>query len=187
MKNGSTIHIDGRKIKHFREQKKLTQLYLATAVEVTTETISRWENKDNPSIKKENALRLVQALDVQLSDLVVSEDHPGESINSTTIENKGNQVLQNRPWRQHFIRILSLILLVLTCIITVIWFFDFSPNNRESIHGYRFIPNHVLPGQVFPVVIQVTHSGYQGSYMLREEIPASCSLLESKPEVATQK
>ncbi len=36
------VRISGEKLRSLREQQELTQLYLATAVEVTTETISRW-------------------------------------------------------------------------------------------------------------------------------------------------
>jgi transcriptional regulator with XRE-family HTH domain len=39
------VKIDGSKVRRLREQKGLTQLYVATAVQVTTDTISRWENK----------------------------------------------------------------------------------------------------------------------------------------------
>lgn len=70
------IRIDGTKIRQIREQKGLTQLYIATAVEVTTDTVSRWENKRYPSIKKENALKLAQALEVDLSELMESESEP---------------------------------------------------------------------------------------------------------------
>jgi DNA-binding transcriptional regulator YiaG len=46
------VKIDGSKVKQLREQNGLTQLYVATAVQVTTDTISRWENKRYPTIKK---------------------------------------------------------------------------------------------------------------------------------------
>ena len=45
------VKIDGARVRRLREQKGLTQLYVATAVQVTTDTISRWENKRYPSIK----------------------------------------------------------------------------------------------------------------------------------------
>ena len=60
------VKIDGSKVRQIREQKGLTQLYIATAVDVTTDTVSRWENKRYPSIKKENGLRLAEALEVPL-------------------------------------------------------------------------------------------------------------------------
>ena len=44
MKSGvAMVQVSGPKIRSLREEQNLTQLYLATAVGVTTETISRWE------------------------------------------------------------------------------------------------------------------------------------------------
>ena len=51
------VKIDGSKVRAIREAKGLTQLYVATAVEVTTDTVSRWENKRYPSVKKENGIQ----------------------------------------------------------------------------------------------------------------------------------
>ena len=64
------IKIDGARIRAIREAKGLTQLYVATAVEVTTDTVSRWENRRYPTIKKENGLKLAQALEVELEDIL---------------------------------------------------------------------------------------------------------------------
>ena len=60
------VKIDGSKVKRLREQKGLTQLYVATAVQVTTDTISRWENKRYPSVKKENCLKLAETSELPL-------------------------------------------------------------------------------------------------------------------------
>ena len=79
----SMVKIDGQKIKQLREQQGLTQLYLATAVEVTTDTISRWENRRYPSIKRENGIRLAQALNVPLEDLL--EEEPEELLQESTV------------------------------------------------------------------------------------------------------
>ena len=75
------VKIDGSKVRQIREQKGLTQLYIATAVEVTTDTVSRWENKSYPSIKKENGLRLAEALEVPLEEILESaaEEPSGEN------------------------------------------------------------------------------------------------------------
>jgi DNA-binding transcriptional regulator YiaG len=39
------VKIDGSRVRIIRESKGLTQLYIATVVGVTTDTISRWENR----------------------------------------------------------------------------------------------------------------------------------------------
>jgi len=64
------VLIDGAKVKEFREKQGLTQLYMATAVGVTTETISRWENRRYPSIKGDNAEKLAEALGVTVADIL---------------------------------------------------------------------------------------------------------------------
>ncbi len=69
----SMVKVDGAKIKRLREEQGLTQLYLATAVQVTTDTISRWENRRYPSIKKENGIKLAEALNVALEDILEEE------------------------------------------------------------------------------------------------------------------
>ena len=69
------IRIDGSKIRQIREQKGLTQLYVATAVDVTTDTVSRWENKRYPSIKKENGQKLAEALEVELEAILETDEN----------------------------------------------------------------------------------------------------------------
>ena len=66
--------IDGAKIKSLRETKKLTQLYVASVVGVTTDTISRWENNRYPTIKRDNAEKLASALEVELADILRQDD-----------------------------------------------------------------------------------------------------------------
>ena len=75
MKSGvAMVQVSGPKIRSLREEQNLTQLYLATAVGVTTETISRWERQEAPTLKEENGLKLAEALAVPITEIVaVSE------------------------------------------------------------------------------------------------------------------
>ncbi len=68
--SSNTVRIDGDRIKAIRLEKGLTQLYLASFVGVTTDTISRWENRKIPSIKRENAIKLAEALEVSLDEII---------------------------------------------------------------------------------------------------------------------
>ncbi|MGW8161763.1 MAG: helix-turn-helix domain-containing protein, partial [Desulfobulbales bacterium] len=68
------VKIDGSRVRRLRESKGLTQLYIATVVGVTTDTISRWENRRYPAIKEENALKLAEALEVSLEEFLDTED-----------------------------------------------------------------------------------------------------------------
>ncbi len=76
MNTNNSVDINGNKIRLLREQKELTQLYLATVVGVTTDTISRWENRRYPSIKPENARKLAEALGYSIEELL--DDGPPE-------------------------------------------------------------------------------------------------------------
>src|SRR4051794_38221369 len=68
------VAIDGARIRTIREAKRLTQLYVASVVGVTTDTISRWENNRYPSIRRDNAEKLAGALEVTLDEIVRKED-----------------------------------------------------------------------------------------------------------------
>lgn len=58
----------GQKIKHFRKQKRLTQLELANKLGISDVCISRWENGINiPNLC--NILKLAQALGVNVNQL----------------------------------------------------------------------------------------------------------------------
>ena len=67
----STVCLDAAEVKRIREGQQLTQFYVSKVVGVTTDTISRWENNRYPTIRRENALKLAEALDVQLGDLLL--------------------------------------------------------------------------------------------------------------------
>ena len=59
----STVCLDGGEVKRQRELHGLTQLYVSKVVGVTTDTISRWENNRYPTIRRENAINLADALE----------------------------------------------------------------------------------------------------------------------------
>ena len=71
------VAVDGTKVRTIREGKKLTQLYVASVVGVTTDTISRWENNRYPTRKRDNAQKVAGAIP-QLYSYI-----PGSSENST--------------------------------------------------------------------------------------------------------
>jgi len=93
----STVCIDATEVKRIREGKQLTQFYVSKVVGVTTDTISRWENNRYPTIRRENALKLAEALEVPLADILLKpaeESIPGElpaqkSVTSSLVHNCG--------------------------------------------------------------------------------------------------
>ncbi len=71
-----TVKLDGDRIRRIREEKSLTQLYVAEVAGVSVDTVSRWENNRTPAVKRENALALARALEVDLPDILEAEPPP---------------------------------------------------------------------------------------------------------------
>lgn len=173
------IKIDGHKIKQLREGQGLTQLYVATVVEVTTDTISRWENKRYPTIKRENALKLAEALEAELDDILLKEnensDAPDEVLESQLAENKPNS---SRVYAT--IAILIIILSVST--VGLLHFRKAQP----IIHAQRIMPSNTITGLPFPVVIKVHSSSSEPiSLILKENLPENCEILVTSPPAAS--
>jgi transcriptional regulator with XRE-family HTH domain len=169
------VKIDGSKVRKLREAQGLTQLYIATVVGVTTDTISRWENKRYPSIKEENALKLAEALKVTLYDILEKEDEIIKPEETATVAApltripKSNRIL------------LWLLFLALILLLPFIWYSAQKPE-QVPIFATRILPPHTPAGQPFPVIIRVK-TKQQGSFslILKETLPADCELILSEP------
>nr|MBF0222211.1 helix-turn-helix transcriptional regulator [Desulfobulbaceae bacterium] len=179
------VQIDGGKIRAIREQKGLTQLYLASVVAVTTDSISRWENKRYPTIKKENALKLAEALEVELADILDAghkalPDEP-EGLESTeqAPEVTAPEVVSKSNKSYWVIG-----LVVAVAALALFAWLRLPVLNGVQIHAVRFMPDHTAPGQPFPVVIKLVSSDSQPSpFILREMLPAGATLVESQKSI----
>ncbi len=186
----SMVKIDGAKIKLLREQQGLTQLYLATAVEVTTDTISRWENRRYPSIKRDNGLKLAEALNVQLEDLL--EDTADETFEEDTFaQPPSSDKLQqeNRPAAQPGLaKSWPLLILSGTLLLTIlafIWYF-FQSQATDPFTAKRILPPHCISGQPFPVVISVAGApDTLTALIIKETPPANGTIKATSPKVTT--
>lgn len=166
--------IDGSKVRNLREAQGLTQLYIATVVGVTTDTISRWENKRYPSIKEENALKLAEALEVTLDDILEKEEKPVKEEAPTAA------VSQSRPPKSNRI-LLWLMLLIIVLLLPFVWSHFMQPE-PVTIFASRLLPPHIPVGPPFPVIIQVkTKLKGPFSLILREMLPADCEPIVSAP------
>lgn len=176
------VRINGEKVRKFRESLELTQLYLATAVGVTTDTISRWENRRYPTIKKENALKLAEALEVSLEEIL--EDHETGSLEEEIKEEQQetDESDENRLPKMFTIRPLLILTLVCGVIISGAFWWSFFGHETINITAYRFLPPHAAPGLPFPVIISVEtdHVGSL-SLILRESVPQECTPIEADP------
>jgi transcriptional regulator with XRE-family HTH domain len=173
------VKIDGSRVRSLREAKGLTQLYIATVVGVTTDTISRWENRRYPTIKEENALKLAASLEVSLEDILEVEKKeaedmaiPNEEVSSIAAPSGPQRLRRNLLW------ILPLVLILL---LPFIWYTANQPE-PVAIFATRFLPPHIPAGQTIPVIIHVeTKQEGPFSLILRETLPAGYEPLVSAP------
>ncbi len=186
------VKVDGAKIKYLRETQGLTQLYLATAVQVTTDTISRWENKKYPTIKKENGLKLAEALNVDLEELLLCEegdDKGGTSLDSpsaTPIDSVPPSPPLAAPGNPSPARRKLLLLLAglaLAVAVPVGWLL-LGGAGKPQLFAERELPRHCIAGQPFPVLIRV--SGISDSQpmtlIIKENLPANATVVKISPE-----
>ena len=175
------VKIDGDKVKLLREQKGLTQLYVATVVQVTTDTISRWENKRYPAIKKENGLRLAEALEVDLEEILKIDDdseESGEMAQATMIpgENTSGTIVQSR------LPILLTVAALLVIFSAITGYYFFYLDKPVNISAKRFIPVQCTAGQPFPVAIEVTiDSTGPLAIIVKEQLPPNMTIKASEP------
>ena len=174
--------IDGEKVRKLREAMGLTQLYLATYVGVTTDTISRWENRRYPNIKQENAEKLAEALEVELVEILenelavpqVSEEAAGDEAPDSDGGWAGRPL---SAWR----RMWPLLLVVLTLV--VVWQYNGGQREEVAVIAYRILPLHIPAGEVFPVIITVElHEGVNFPLIIKESVPSGCVPVKSSPD-----
>lgn len=173
------VEIDGHKIKQLRESQGLTQLYIATVVEVTTDTISRWENKRYPSIKRENALKLAEALEVELDDILLKEKESTDALD----EAPESQLAENKLYSSKVYATIAIFIVILSVSIVGILHFRKA---QPIVQAQRIMPSNTITGLPFPIVIKV-HSSHSGpiSLILKEKLPENCEILVTSPLVAS--
>jgi transcriptional regulator with XRE-family HTH domain len=183
--SNSMASIDGENVRKLRETKGLTQLYLATYVGVTTDTISRWENRRYPNIKQENAEKLAEALEVELDAILENESmlpkDSGEAGGVEASDQEGGKA--GRPlsaWR----RMWPLLVVVLTLV--VVWQYNVDHKEEVAVAAYRVLPPHIPAGEVFPVIINIElPAGVNFPLIVKESVPPGCVVVKSSPDFTT--
>jgi len=168
----TTVALDGAALKRRREEQKLTQLYVSKVVGVTTDTISRWENNRYPSIRRDNALKLAEALEVDLEELLFKPEPTAEAQPP-----RGARL----PWI--LFAAMTVLLLMVASIMLV-------KNDRNSlgpasVTAERILPGFAAPGSVIPVRIQLTHRAEETGFILREYLPKGWKLIQSNPPASS--
>lgn len=185
MNNSNSVDINGNKIRVLREQKGLTQLYLATVVGVTTDTISRWENRRYPSIKLDNARKLAEALEVSLDELLEEEKGASADLSESSEQAVADTTIPTVPtgifWtfvarRRKLIGLCGGLLAaaVLVAVLLV---------NQSGIQAVRIMPAHTAPNLPFPVMIQVEgEMETMNTLLIREELQGDCEAIGASAE-----
>lgn len=181
--NNPMIRINGAKAKEIREKKGLTQLYVATSVGVTTDTISRWENRRYPSVKGENAEKLAEALEVELADILESQAAEDEPSSDDAVIPSPVSALPRLPSRLK--RHLMVIFMVSLVVVALQGARYFSQKRvpAVTVTALRTLPAHVPAGQQFPVLVTVEASEEVSfSLLVREALPPGCRVISAVPD-----
>ncbi|HKK00908.1 MAG TPA: helix-turn-helix transcriptional regulator, partial [Desulfuromonadales bacterium] len=150
----------------------MTQLYVAKVVGVTTDTISRWENNRYPSIKRENAERLAEALEVPIQSLLQEE---GEQ----------EPVSQPHPVRRHPLRLHVTIFLGLALLAGGYILLQHQTLPPVHIEAKRVLAPYAAPGTVIPVEVRLGLEPDSGGFILKEHFPAGWKLIEASPPASS--
>jgi transcriptional regulator with XRE-family HTH domain len=156
------VQLDGSAIRRFREQQKLTQFYIAKVVGVTTDTVSRWENNRYPSVRRENALLLSEALEVPVEEILLAESSAPD----------------HRVFPIRFFLFAGAFLIV-----AVVAYFLLNP---APVVDYEFtvqrlLPPHTATATKLPVGVSISVTGPIDGMVLRENFPSGFTLVEASP------
>ncbi len=166
------VAVDGSSVKSIRETKKLTQLYVANVVGVTTDTISRWENNRYPTIKRDNAEKLATALEVPLAEILRREEEPSLPEEEPSP--------QQPPPRRRWLLVILLITVVLVAALLLL-----RPTATAPA-AVRWLPHFGAPGEVIPVQIKVLRrEAGTGGIIIRAQLPAGWQLVNAIPRPST--
>lgn len=167
----TTVCLDGPALRRIREEKRLTQLYVAKVVGVTTDTVSRWENNRYPSVRKDNALRLAEALEVPVQ--MILRECPPEEPASPPLPSRRNPYL-----------LLALLMVFLLLGLTIYYYGRqvVAPFPPAEIIATRLLAHHAAPGSIVPVRIwiEIEERDSKG-FIVREHFPTGWKLIEAFP------
>jgi transcriptional regulator with XRE-family HTH domain len=167
-----TVCLDGSALRRIREEKRLTQLYVAKVVGVTTDTVSRWENNRYPSVRKDNALRLAEALEVPVQQIL--RECPPEELPPPTSQ------------RHPFYPIALLGMLLLAGLGVFLYGRNAASPPSVDIVATRLLARHAAPGTVIPVRIWIETDRLDAKgFILRENFPAGWKLIEAFPPASS--
>lgn len=167
-----SVSIDGDAIRNIREEGRLTQFYVAKVVGVTTDTVSRWENNRYPTIRRDNALKLAEALEVALED-ILKQDDPAPDVD---VQAPGAADSRN-AWRKYT-------LFILLILVTVALYLFSTPTPQvidNVLRGQRVVPHYSAPGTRLPIHLEINSQKKVKGLIVKEEFPPGWNLVEADP------
>jgi transcriptional regulator with XRE-family HTH domain len=174
-KNGKSplpvVALDGMKIRSIREEKKLTQLYVASVVGVTTDTISRWENNRYPTVKRENGEKLAAALEVPLTDILLAEEPKFPDVPVSA-------VARNRGIRMALLGMATFVIIAIAVTLS---------HKAPAVPAIeRKLPVFAAPGEVIPVQLRISRwDSATTGLIIKERLPAGWRLVAALPPAST--
>ena len=173
VETSASICLEGAVLKRLREEKRLTQLYVSKVVGVTTDTVSRWENNRYPSMRRDNALKLAEALEVPLEELL---RRPAAAVENTP-----------PPKNPLPLVITSLLAVVIMAglVMLVLWQTGRQSPPPASITAERILPPFAAPGSDIPVQVKLTQRAGDSGFILREYLPKGWKLLQANPPASS--
>ena len=176
--NSPSVAIDGAVIRRIREDSRLTQLYVAKVVGVTTDTVSRWENNRYPTIRRDNALKLAEALEVDLADILKQDTE--ENLSSAV--DPAPFASDSIRGRKRYAFILGALLVVLLMSLAIFWLRQ-KQGIPLHLQVVRILPPYAAPGS--KILLQVDVEAEQPLKMiLKERIPAGWRFVDAKPKAS---
>ena len=170
--SASTVCLESAEVKRIREGLQLTQLYVSKVVGVTTDTISRWENNRYPTIRRENALKLAEALEVSLADILLKP-----VAEAVLQEDKGNKK-STAAW-------MLTATVVLLALIAIFAYNQRLPISPAAVNGERVLPGFAAPGSVIPVLVALTDRTDNSGIIAREYFPKGWKLIQANPPTSS--
>ncbi|MBW6508273.1 MAG: helix-turn-helix domain-containing protein [Desulfuromonadales bacterium] len=171
--DSSSVAVDGTSLRRIREEKRLTQLYVSKVVGVTTDTVSRWENNRYPTIRRDNAVKLAEALEVDLEEILKKE-----------VQDQPEQ--EHQPTRMTIIKFLPLgLILVAILLLAWLYFMPQSPPFDPKLQAQRLLPLHVAPGHELLVQVVLSADTPLKGMILKEEFPPGWEFISSEPEASS--
>jgi len=167
----SSVAIDGHAVKRIREEKRLTQFYVSKVVGVTTDTVSRWENNRYPTIMRDNALKLAEALEVELEEILKTQ---------TEVEDRSEASVSAE--RRKIVFFVFFFIIALT--VAGYYYSQPAPVPPLTLCAKRILPIYAAPGSKVLVQVELSTDKLLKGMILKETFPSGWQLVESQPVVS---